>query len=401
MSFSKKRARAAMLLGLAIAGTTLAVSYLTEKEPNNTADQAQEVRSAQAVKGAISPVGDVDYFAVKGMGAGWGIVAVLDASASDAGNDTAIAAIAPDGASIRAQNTGHWEKGPFIAWSRFTGRDTHYLRVSEKANGATISPYVLRYYALPLGEQPEREPNDSLKTANTSAITNKGVIENVTDVDCYAFNGKAKQKVMVALNADPEDDGGPADFAVELLKKDGSVWARADYSGPGDGEFIDEHTLPEAGVYAYCVRARSGASKKSTYIAGVILDGRYYLPAISYQVKWDNPGPNNTARVGDEMHFTVGITYNSPLPFPGPFEFNVYYDKDCLSVVNDARADKKTAGELQWHFDEVPANLTISKQVTLRAVKTCKGTLDVGYQSGYYVTGTRHSGASFTVEGAE
>ena len=197
MSSSKKRVWAALLFGLVIAGTTLAVSYLTEREPNDSVAQAQEVRSAQRVKGTISPVGDVDYYSVKGMGTGWGIVAVLDVSRSEASKDAVIAAVAPDGSTILAQNAGRWEKGPFIAWSRFTGRDTHYLRVSEEANDGLISHYVLRYYALPLGEQPEREPNDSLKTANTSALTNTGAIENNADVDCYAFSGKAKQKVMV------------------------------------------------------------------------------------------------------------------------------------------------------------------------------------------------------------
>jgi len=401
MSFLKKRVWTALLLGMVFAGTVFAASYLTEKEPNDSVDQAQEVRSAQTVKGAVSPVGDVDYFGVKGMGTGWGIVALLDVSTSEASKDAVIAAIAPDGSTILAQNAGRWEKGPLIAWSRFTSRDTHYLRVNEEANDGLISPYVLRYYALPLGEQPEREPNDSLKTANTTAITNTGVIESPADVDCYAFGGRAKQKVMVALNADPENDGGPADFTIELLRRDGSVWASADFGGPGAGEFIDEHTLPEAGVYTYCVRARSGSGKKSTYVAGIILNSRFYLPSISYKVEWVNPGPNNTARVGDEMRFVATITYNDPLPFPGPFEFNVHYDKACLSVVDDAQASKKTPGKLQWHFDEVPANFTISKQVTLRAVKPCKGSLDVGYNSSYYVTGTRHPGAVFTIEGAE
>ncbi len=387
----------ALLAILLLVGGVSAATYSTEHEPNNTPAQANALYSGSPMQGTIDPAGDVDYFSTKGYGIGWGIVALLDASASTTGHDAVLTAYAPDGTTVRAQNTGRWQKGPLIAWLRDTGRDDHFLRVSEQGGDGRITPYTLRYYALPLGEQPEQEPNDTPATANTSAITNIGVIGAPAGADCFAFSGKARQKVMVALNADPEDDGGPADFILDLRRRDGSVWASADYGGPGEDEFIDERTLPDDGVYAYCIRAKSGAGPDATYLAGIILDGKYYLPPMTYQVDWTNPRPGGWARVGDEMRYTVTLTYGSPLPFPGPFTVNVYYDPDCQSIVDDAHADFHYSGRFGWQFDEVTPNMAVSKSIVLRAKSACVDTLDLGYGSDYYVTGTRSSGAHYII----
>ncbi len=380
-----------------LVGGVSAATPSSEQEPNNTPAQANALYSATPMQGNIDPAGDVDYFSIRGNGTGWGVVAVLDASASAMGHDAVLTAFAPDGTTVRAQNSGRWEKGPLIAWLRDTGRDDHFLRVSEQGNDGRITPYTLRYYALALGEQPEQEPNNTLATANTSAITNIGAIGSATGVDCFAFSGRAQQKVMVALNADPEGDGGPADFILELRRRDGSVWASANYGGPGEDEFIDEHTLPADGVYAYCVRTQSGAGPNATYLAGIIRDGRFYLPSFTYDVQWLNPRPGRWAQVGDEMRYTVTLTYNDPLPFPGPFWFNVYYEPDCQDIVDDAHADFHRTGEFGWRFDEVTANMTVSKDVVMQAKTACTGSLDLGYVSNYYVTATRSRGPSYII----
>ncbi len=382
---------------LLLAGIGAAAAPAGEQEPNNTPAQANMLYSANPIQGNVDPAGDVDYFRVHGYGTGWGVVAMLDVSASTTGHDGVLTAYAPDGTTVRAQNSGRWQKGPLIAWLRDTNREDHFLRVSEEGNDGRITPYTLRYYALPLGEQPEREPNNTFATANTTAITMIGNIDAANDVDCFAFSGKAGQKIMVALNADPEDDGGPADFIIELRRQDGSVWASADYAGPGQDEFVDEHALPADGVYAYCVRAKSGAGSNATYLAGIIRDGRYYLPSMTYQVDWTNPRPGNWARVGDEMRYTVTLTHNSPLSFPGPFLVSVYYNADCQSIVDDANADLHAPGAFRWHFDEVTANMTVSKNIVMRAQSTCISSLDLGYSSDYYVTATRSTGARYII----
>ena len=221
MSFRLRPLLAMLLALLLLTGVVSAAIFSSEQEPNDTPAQANDLRSATPMQGNIDPVGDVDYFSAHGNGTSWGVVAVLDVSASTASRDALLTAYAPDGTTVRAQNTGRWQKGPLIAWLRDTGRDLHFLRVSEQGGDGRITPYTLRYYGLPLAEQPEQEPNDTFATANTSALTNIGVIGAANGVDCYAFSGKADQKVMVALNADPEGDGGPADFIIQLRRRDG------------------------------------------------------------------------------------------------------------------------------------------------------------------------------------
>lgn len=400
MSSRLRHLLATLLAFMLLAGVVAAATFSTEQEPNDTPAQANELRSATPMQGNIDPVGDVDYFSTHGNGNGWGVVAVLDVSASTASHDALLTAYAPDGTTVRAQNTGRWQKGPLIAWLRDTGRDLHFLRVSEQGGDGRITPYTLRYYGLPLAEQPEQEPNDTFATANTSAITNIGAIGAANGVDCYAFSGKAHQKVMVALNADPEGDGGPADFIIELLRRDGSAWASADYGGPGQDEFIDEHALPEDGVYAYCVRAKSGAGPDATYLSGIILGDTFYLPPVTYDMTWLNPRPGNWAQVGDEMRYRVTLTYESPLPFPGQFRVHVNYNADCQSVVDDANADYRSSDSFGWEFDSVSPNMTVSKEIVMRAKSNCVDTLDMGYNSSYYVTGTRFPGARYVIGSA-
>ena len=400
MSFEWRHSLMILLVLLVMAGSASAATSSTEQEPNNTPAQANTLYSATPMQGNIDPAGDVDYFSTQGYGIGWGVVALLDANASATGHDGVLTAYAPDGTTVRAQNPGRWQKGPLIAWLRDTGRDSHFLRVSEQGDDGRITPYTLRYYALPIGEQPEQEPNNTPATANTSAITNIGTVGAASGVDCFAFSGKAGQKVMVALNADPEGDGGPADFIIELRRQDGSVWASADYGGPGQDELIDEHTLPADGVYAYCVRAKSGAGPNATYLSGIILDGYVYLPSMTYQVEWLNPRPGGWAKVGDEMRYTVTLTYNSPLPFQGPFRVDIYYNADCQSVVDDDHADIHTPGLLRWQFDDVTPNMVVSKNIVMRAKSACVDTLDLGYSSDYYVTSTRPSGSHYIIGSA-
>ena len=388
---------AALTLLLLLAGGVLAAALADEQEPNDAPAQANALFPGVPMQGNIDPIGDVDYFSTTGHGAGWGVVAVLDVGASSASRDAVLTAYAPDGTTVRAQNTGQWERGPLIAWLRDAGRDDHFLRVSEQGADERITPYTLHYYAMPLGNQPEQEPNDSFDAANTASTTNIGVINPAADVDCFAFSGKSGQKVAVALGADPEGDGGSADFIIELRRRDGSVWVSADYGGPGEDEFIDERVLPDDGVYAYCVRAKSSAGPAASYLGGIILDNRYYLPPMIYQVEWTNPRPGGWAKVGDDMRYALTLTYASPLPFPGPFMVDVYYNAECQSIVDDAHADIHKPGLFRWRYDEVAANMVVSKNIVMRAKDNCIDSLDLGYGSVYYITFTRSHGAEYLI----
>jgi hypothetical protein len=371
-----------LLVSVALAATTV-----TEQEPNDTPAQANKLTKYSPMEGAVEPAGDEDYFWVKGINNQWGMVALLDADASTASQQGVLTAYAPDGVTLLQQDEGMPGKKAMVAWANFTSRDTHYLRVNESGNDQPLSQYSLQYYELAIGEEPEQEPNDTPATANTSSKVNNGVIDRVNDVDCYALYAQPEQKFIFALNADPEGDGGPADFILDLYKNDGTLWVSADRAGPGGNEYIDEVVIPEEGVYAYCVRAQTGAAPSATYLSGPIRDGSNYQPSHRFDLSWENPRPGDFARVGDEMRYTLHFTHTSPLTVPGPLRLRIEYRPECQSFVDANSPDYQGSSYFGWEYDEASPNMVVTKTFVLRATTPCAKWLSYDVIMEYYDTG--------------
>jgi hypothetical protein len=376
-----------LLIFLLFASVALASVASTEQEPNNTPAQANSLYRYSPMQGAIDPAGDVDYFLTGKGNTQWGFVAFLDSSNSTSSQQGVLSAYAPDGTTLLQQDEGAPGKQALVAWQHFaSGNEKHYLRVNEKEDDQTISQYSLRYYLVPIGEKPEQEPNNTPATANVTSKTNIGAVANATDVDCYDFYAKADEKFLFVLNADPEGDGGPADFALDLYRSDSTLWVSANRAGAGGNEYIDEVTIPAAGEYTYCVRAVSGAGANATYLSGPMRDGTYYLPHVWISPHWDNPRPGGFARVGDEMRYTMTFEYAGSLTLPGPLHVYVDFKPACQSVVDADSPDEQRAGWLGWDYGEVSPNMTITKTITLRAEAPCARFLSFGASIPYYGT---------------
>jgi hypothetical protein len=206
-----------MALLLTIAGITFAADS-SEVEPNNTPAQANPLTSGQSLSGSIAPAGDVDYFSLGGINTGWGFIALLDTSASSTGDDGVLTALGSDGVTELQTDSGSWERGSGIALQNFAdGSDTHYLRVNESGEDETISSYGLRYYKTITDTQPEVEPNGSRSNATPSSFTMSGTLISAEDVDCFSFQGSVGDDLILALDGDPEDDGGLVDYVLELV----------------------------------------------------------------------------------------------------------------------------------------------------------------------------------------
>jgi len=388
---SAKRLRFFILLFtfMLFSGVALAAVAVTEQEPNNTPAQANHLDYYAPMEGAIDPVGDADYFRVKGVNDYWGMVAFLDTEASTASQQGLITAYAPDGVTVLQQDRAASGKKAVIAWQHFSGGDEHFLRVNEVGDDQTISQYALRYYELSIGqpgaEQPEQEPNNTLATANASARVNRGVIDSATDTDCYAVYAKPDQKFLFALNADPEGDGG-ADFILDFYKPDGSLWRQADRAGAGGNEYIDELIIPAEGVYAYCVRAKSSAGANATYLSGPVRDGRGYEPSFEFKIHWDNPRPGQFARVGEEMRYTVNFTHTSPLSVPDIFKLHIYYHPECQSIVDSSQPDYQYGDAFGWRYDGITPNMAVTKTFVMRAKVPCVNGINLDVVSDYYDT---------------
>ncbi len=382
-----------LLLAL-LSGVVWASTATAEQEPNDTPAQANDLGNYAAwgpMQGAVNPAGDVDYFKVRGVNVYWGMVAFLDTADSTASKRGVLTAYAPDGVTVLQQADAAPGRQGVIAWQHFTGNQPHFLRVSEAGDDESISQYRLRYYELAMGglpgaEQEEQEPNDSPAAANTSARVNRGVIDRVDDRDCYAVYAEEGERLIYVLNADPDGEGG-ADFKLSLYRPDGSLWHSADRAGAGGNEYIDEVTIPEDGVYAYCVEAQSGAGADAAYLAGPIVDARGYAPAFDFAIHWDNPRPGNLARVGDEMRYTVTFSYTEPLPIPDEFRLNIFYPADCQEVVDAGEPDYVTGSNFGWRYDGLAPDTHIVKHFVLRAKARCTSYVSLNAIMAYYDTG--------------
>ena len=195
-----------ILVGLGlVVGVVWAAS---ETEPNNNPGEANSLAPDTIMDGTIDPIGDVDYYALNGVNATWGFIALLETD--EAGTLTALGS---DGTTVLQSDTGSWEQGAGIALQNFAdGSATHYLRVNESGNDAAI-PYTLRYYNTVVTTQPEIEPNETAATGTPSSFTHAGTLSATDDTDCFAFHGRAGDTILLALNM---DSGGPANAALEL-----------------------------------------------------------------------------------------------------------------------------------------------------------------------------------------
>jgi hypothetical protein len=377
------------LLFVLATGVQASVSGKEETEPNNTPATANSLSPDTDITGNIEPASDVDYFKIRGVNAFWGIVAFLDTSASGSSQSGDLRFYAPDGTTQLQQDVGGPNKKAVLAWPHFDGRDSHFLRVSQVGQTQSIDNYVLRYYKLSIGgkgtEHAEQEPNNTPATANTAARVNRGVISSASDDDCYAIYGRAGQNIILALNADPENDGG-ADLNISFYKKNGSLWKQAHRAGPGGNEYIDDSTLPEDGIYTYCVQGASHTGPAATYLIGAIIDGRGYEPWQHGEITWQNARPGNFARVGETMHFHIDYRHLSPLSVPDNFRLYIYYNPDCLDVVDDDHADYRYQDTFGWTYSGISPFMHETKNIVMRAKARCNDVVYFDYASDYYST---------------
>ena len=94
----------------------------------------------------------------------------------------------------------------------------------------------------------EKEPNDGFDTAQVVSLGQVilGSIDRAQDVDVYAFEGKAGQRVVVEVHA--ARYGGALDSFLTLHDKDGQVIASNDDTADSVDSRV-EATLPRAGKY--------------------------------------------------------------------------------------------------------------------------------------------------------
>ena len=380
---------AGMLLAAFFINAFAAMEVRSEEEPNDTPATANPlIGKKDEITGTINPVSDVDYFLLDGVNTQWGFITFLDTSASSASTDGKLTAYASDGTTILQEDSGSWEHGSVIAWQKFVDGDAdHYLRVMEEENNDLIEPYTLRNYVIAVGEEDEIEPNDTPSTGTISAKSMKGALSSISDVDCFRFNGHVGEQFLFALNADPDRDGSNTNFTLSVYNPSGELITSANDGGIGGNEAIDNFTLNEDGVYAYCVGATGAFSSGDFYLVGPLLDEYNYWSKYSLDPQWLNPGPGGNTIVGAQLDFELKFINTDFLTIPDEIRMAGFFDDVCLELIDAPGAYYTSTTEVRWSMDDLAGGETFSTFFTTRAISTCAQKIHESVSMDYFHLG--------------
>jgi hypothetical protein len=237
-------------------------------------------------------------------------------------------------------------------------------------------------------------------TANPSGFTHEGVLDSSNDTDCFAFQGRLDDTILLALNGDPESDGGTADYALSLIDAGDNVLKTVDISAVAGSEFLEYENLPADDVYAYCVSLAGGsAGAGASYHAGIIRNGYLYMPSFIQRADWQNSPPGGAARIGDTLSFRLAITNTSPLRFPGEIDLQASFTEECLEYLSSMPAPTFTGTDrIEWHGynpDGLATGEAFDVTLEVRAVGLCADSLRQGTSLRYYFTGTSTNASYF------
>lgn len=200
---------------------------ITEVEPNDTPGTASPLHATDQNGGQLVGPFDVDYFSFAAQ-AGSRLYAFVDlGTVLLSGLDTRLRVFGTNGTTLLEfdDDDGEPANSPVatlvqrtsagasvIAGTPLFSTGTHYLQVAGDGSGTnTVARYSVHYGLQPAGRTPtpECEPNNTALAADMSGKEYySGVIATQGDQDYYAFTATAGERVLVALDGDPERDSG-------------------------------------------------------------------------------------------------------------------------------------------------------------------------------------------------
>lgn len=379
-----------LLLGVLVISGLAATAASLEQEPNDNPQQANSLDVSQPMQGSIDPSYDEDYYTQSGVNTLWGYIALLDTTISMSGVHGILTAYASDGLSVLQEDSGSWEKGSVIAWQRFVnGSQAVYLKVSEEGGDEVITDYSLQRYKVAISDREEVEPNDTPGAGTVTAVSMNGHLSNNDDVDCFRFDGRTGSPYLIALNADPENDGSSTDFRLRVLNLAGIEMEGVDVGGPGENEVIAQLSFAERDVYAFCVDAPGGmVDPEDEYIVGILYNGSNNFPTYILDPVWLDAPVDGTALQGNTLTFQLNFINTSLLPIPGRIDMYGEFDDECLEIVSAPGAVYTYTYRAGWeHFDLGPGE-NFSATLVTKAIAGCTDHVHESVVLNYYVLGT-------------
>ena len=196
---------------------------ITEAEPNNSAIEATPITTPLNGGQIVGPA-DEDWYAVSGNTGDRVYVWVNNGGSTNSTLDTEVRFYAADGTTLIEYDDDDGEGGDSpisdlryiystssaaISGAMFTSDGTHYLRVTAKSATGTVHRYRLHVGVQTADRAPllECEPNNTIAAADRSGKNYfRGAVTAGTDLDFYAFEAAAGDRVFIAIDGDPERD---------------------------------------------------------------------------------------------------------------------------------------------------------------------------------------------------
>jgi hypothetical protein len=380
-------------LAISVLSAVLLTLAASEIEPNNDAAHATFLDEFTPMTGAISPTSDVDWFGLSGINPTWGYIALLDTISSTGSTTATLTALGNDGSTELQVDTASWERGSGIALQSYVDSGlTHYLKIKAAIGGTTIDTYTLRMYNTIVTTRTEVEPNNTRSTGTPSGFTMAGVISPTSDVDCFSFQGRINDTIVIALDGDPENNGSPINPRLRLIGPTDTVLKTANVSGMGGKEFIRYTNLPSNGVYAYCVSAAAGTGgPTATYNVGIVREGNgLYMPDYANNAIWLNRPILTHTQIGDVLAFKIILTNTSPLTIPNGVNMYADFNAECLTPISSVPLTTSGgSGSLGWYGvnTSLSPGQVFSVTFDMRAKALCNDQVYGDYSLPYYITG--------------
>ena len=315
-----------------------------EAEPNSSPGQANAlVCGAEGSMSTGFPSADVDFFSTGAWTPGSRLFALVDGNAAgtvdfDLRVTTSASTLEYDDADadipfgITAPTCDGTPLGP----------EATYLRINSRSTVVT-EPYRLYAAVQPPDSQAvaETEPNETLALANASALDYfSGALTSASDVDLFAFQASAGQRIFLGLDADPLRDATPVNAALALLDSAGGALVSVNDSNasstttPGTGTLGS--STPSSPGEALVWRAMStgtyyarvSGAGAGDYLLSIARDCLVAAPTdlgiektapvvaatgsdVSYQIRVTNAGPNDAVAATLSDTLPTGTTFVS------------------------------------------------------------------------------------------
>jgi YVTN family beta-propeller protein len=168
----------------------------------------------------------------------------------------------PTGADVTADDPGRLAISPDGTLAYVANRNTNDVTAIDLRTNTVlrrirllVSPLSVIFVTQPT-EVTEREPNDEATQANpispASVLVVKGAINRAGDIDVFAFDGRAGQRLI--LDSDAQTLGSQTDTVLTVLDSTGAMLAENnDFDGSRDSYLT--FTIPSDGKYFLSVKS--------------------------------------------------------------------------------------------------------------------------------------------------